>query len=1017
MVSLRKAFDKRRPIEPRLSGGFKGAPFDPATGPSLNVNQKDMDEATILLTDAVAKGEPGSRLGYARLKLCKGENADAQQQLRRQLADAPEDAAALNDLGVCFIQQSKLEDAIDQFDLALERRPGMREALFNRGLCYERMSLQEPAKADFDALKQNENDKIWRAEVARRLDDVSQSPPLPQTEAERIADIERAMSDPDLQRRKAAVFSYEALSDQARETARTYLASSSAEAVTALARLDSIARLAIDARNDPALESFVKRLRNLPEQERGYELHLLELYQEGKDNYKAKHYARAREIYDSLRAQCDLRDNQFLGALAGELVSRCEYYLELYQDSIKTLEPYTRIYQKLGWTCENARVLSNLALSTTRLGRHSVAIDYGVQSLQAVRNTNEPEGKYLQFLGLAYWNLGDLQKALDYLRNSTLALRRGFALIDDMAYNYLNLADIYGRTDRHRLALMCAQQALSLAPDANRSAQAASFVGLELANGRQFDAADEKIREAIDFVEKIQGSRSHTEALVLTRAGQAAFMSGDANKALEYFTRAEAVAANEGDLLLQRLDALSGAGEAYAITGDSARADASFGRAIDLIDAQDKSLTERWQRLAFLDQAQAAIDRKFAFVMNRASGESDAFALLEHSRARVLANELVPNSTPASPSDLISEVQRALPADTLLISYAVTDERTYILVLGRNGLTAKVSPATSGQLTRLVGDYVSGIVDKAALEELSTRARQLSDLLIAPIDPLIAGAKTLCIIPDKALHRLPFAALEDSSNRYLVESRSIMYAPSASVLVKCLKQASARSNDPEAMLAVGNPTFDRDRFHLPDLIDAETEATQCARLYDRRTVLLERTATEAAVRNALSEATVAHLALHCLVNPQSPQIASLLLASNRKGGKSRDDAGDLSDQTDDTDDGVLNLTEVYQLSLPRTKLVILSACETGVGQYYRGEGMVSLIHPFLAAKVSTVVASLWGVESGATRELMIEFHRSRTSAALRSADALRDAQLTLLGNQARAHPYYWASFSVVGGNY
>ena len=114
--------------------------------------------------------------------------------------------------------------------------------------------------------------------------------------------------------------------------------------------------------------------------------------------------------------------------------------------------------------------------------------------------------------------------------------------------------------------------------------------------------------------------------------------------------------------------------------------------------------------------------------------------------------------------------------------------------------------------------------------------------------------------------------------------------------------------------------------------------------------------------------------------------------------------------------GLLYLDDIYSTRSGRTRLVVLSACQTGLGQYFRGEGIVSLVRPFLAMRVPTVVASLWSVDSKATADLMIDFHKRRRAGALGAADALRDAQLSMLQNISFEHPYYWAPFIAVGSN-
>jgi CHAT domain-containing protein len=118
------------------------------------------------------------------------------------------------------------------------------------------------------------------------------------------------------------------------------------------------------------------------------------------------------------------------------------------------------------------------------------------------------------------------------------------------------------------------------------------------------------------------------------------------------------------------------------------------------------------------------------------------------------------------------------------------------------------------------------------------------------------------------------------------------------------------------------------------------------------------------------------------------------------------------------DDDVLQALEIYRMQLPRLRLVVLAACQTGVGRSYRGEGVMSIARPFIARGVPEVVASLWSVESTATAELMINFHEARKRQSLPAADALRQAQLAMLSSprQLYRQPYYWASFNVIGGH-
>ena len=116
-------------------------------------------------------------------------------------------------------------------------------------------------------------------------------------------------------------------------------------------------------------------------------------------------------------------------------------------------------------------------------------------------------------------------------------------------------------------------------------------------------------------------------------------------------------------------------------------------------------------------------------------------------------------------------------------------------------------------------------------------------------------------------------------------------------------------------------------------------------------------------------------------------------------------------------DGVLQAFEVEEMKLPRTRLVVLSACQTGTERTYKGEGAISIARSFISVGVPIVVASLWPVDSNATADLMIKFHRYRKVSGLSSVEALRKAQLDMLGSsdEVKKRPYGWASFVVFGG--
>jgi len=111
--------------------------------------------------------------------------------------------------------------------------------------------------------------------------------------------------------------------------------------------------------------------------------------------------------------------------------------------------------------------------------------------------------------------------------------------------------------------------------------------------------------------------------------------------------------------------------------------------------------------------------------------------------------------------------------------------------------------------------------------------------------------------------------------------------------------------------------------------------------------------------------------------------------------------------------GYLSLEDIYNLRLP-SDLVVLSACETGLGKEVDGEGLVGLTRGFMYAGASRVVASLWKVDDAATAELMERFYRGMESGGLRPAEALRRAQIEMWQQERWRFPYYWATFQIHG---
>ena len=156
---------------------------------------------------------------------------------------------------------------------------------------------------------------------------------------------------------------------------------------------------------------------------------------------------------------------------------------------------------------------------------------------------------------------------------------------------------------------------------------------------------------------------------------------------------------------------------------------------------------------------------------------------------------------------------------------------------------------------------------------------------------------------------------------------------------------------------------------------------------------------ETATSEGLSEYRILHFATHGMLNSQHPELSGLVFSLFDEQGRPRD--------------GFLRIHDIFNMKL-NADLVVLSACQTALGQQIQGEGLVGLTRGFMYAGSPRVLASLWNVDDRATAELMKLFYRGMLRDGLRPAAALRAAQISLSRQKGWEAPYYWAAFTLQG---
>jgi CHAT domain-containing protein len=366
-----------------------------------------------------------------------------------------------------------------------------------------------------------------------------------------------------------------------------------------------------------------------------------------------------------------------------------------------------------------------------------------------------------------------------------------------------------------------------------------------------------------------------------------------------------------------------------------------------------------------------------------------------------------------------SEIQALLDADTALLEYFLGFEDRLIFVVTKEKILVVRLKVNSEKLFQKIKEFRDRVVEGITLDRLFTKTyeRPISELyetLIEPIEGEISGKRHLVIVPHGMLHYLPFQALLSKSGKYLIESFTISYLPSASVLRYA--RVNNKGNRTE-LFAAGNPATG-----LAPLPAAEEEVRELSTLFKKRLVLIGKEATKTSVKRQSPKYDLLHLSTHGEMIEFDP------LKSNLRFTPSRGD------------DGRLTVNEIFDMEI-RANLVTLSACETALvkgeeGNFPRGDDLVGLSRAFIHAGTPSVVASLWKVSDESTVALMRAFYRNLRS--MTKAEALQKAQIDLMKSSIRfrvqggpgamtrsaddqpdiaidcSHPFFWAPFILVG---
>jgi len=348
----------------------------------------------------------------------------------------------------------------------------------------------------------------------------------------------------------------------------------------------------------------------------------------------------------------------------------------------------------------------------------------------------------------------------------------------------------------------------------------------------------------------------------------------------------------------------------------------------------------------------------------------------------------------------LKSLQSKIGENELVLRYVVTDSMVFGYSITKNDLLLHRLPIDKVELRKSIDNYLLDLKNRKS--SYLEKSKKLFAALIKPMS--VEKFEKLTIINDGFLGYLPFETLITENNSFLLENYQISY--SSSLKLWSIQNESNEGStteftafSPKYEMSFATNTEDKTIKELVregnyELLGAEREAKTINALFDG-TLFSADEATKTNFVTNVSSYDVIHLAMHAVLDENNPDKSSLIFEDNEK----------------------LYLPEFYKMRIP-AQLVVLSACNTGIGEIKRGEGVQSLSRAFTYAGVKSTVMSLWPAPDRETPEIMVSFYKNLKQGQ-NKAQALQHAKLDYLKNvrtEKLQHPFYWAGFVLSGDN-
>ncbi|QIZ70269.1 CHAT domain-containing protein [Oxynema aestuarii] len=725
--------------------------------------------------------------------------------------------------------------------------------------------------------------------------------------------------------------------------------------------------------------------------------------------------------------------------------------LERAQTAISSLlsqEGFSEFLQTFVQSESEAVILAKMSLVYVDMGRKNEAIAAFREAVELASAQKAIDVKQRLFLqgAILYEALGDWEQAIFYLEqarqgasgnNATNAKDR-LAETDILLF----LGRLRARGDRPAEALENLNEALDLARELGRPSTEIEVLyeiaKIERDRGNLSEARD-RVERAIGILESLRSKVVSQQLRTSFFASKQSYYEFYIDLLMQLHREqpdagydAQALAASEAARARSLIELLAESGTEIRKDVDPSlvEKERTLQEQIDLTASQQIELLSGQhtpEQAAAIAENLDNLLREYEDVQAQIRAQSPRYAAL----------------TQPQPLDFAQIQQRVLEEGTLLLEYYFGAERSYLWVASHDGLTSYELPPREA-IEKAARNFRDAMTDpKIRYNEfrVAGAARILSDMILGPAAPLLEDRRLL-VVGDGALQYIPFAALpipedtpdDDPRGTPLVVKHEIVNLPSASTLAILREENRDRPGGKTRVAVLADPVFAADDGRLTgqpaasisekasDLRDAVSrsagevgvaippsrlpftrqEAEQILALVpeENRYIALDFEANRQTILgDRLKDYEIVHLATHGFLNSVNPELSGLVLSLVDENGK--------------TQDGFLRLHEIYNLNLP-AELIVLSACQTGLGAEIRGEGLVGLTRGFMYSGARRVLVSLWNVNDKGTSILMTKFYKKMLQDNLTPTAALRAAQLEMWESQEWKSPYYWGAFVLQG---